>query len=94
MIFCNSLSESLLKSRIQTAPTILKIVSGQCEISVDKLNKIAKYFGMTIDQIVNFDGTIPQEITEEDKILMERVKMIQELEPEEKTGSLKWWIPF
>jgi transcriptional regulator with XRE-family HTH domain len=66
-----------------------KIESGQREISVDALNKIAKYFGMTIDQIVNFDGAVPQEITVEDKTLMEQVKMIQELEPEEKSMVFK-----
>jgi transcriptional regulator with XRE-family HTH domain len=66
-----------------------KIESGQREISVDALNKVARYFGMTIDQIVNFDGTVPQEITVEDKTLMEQVKMIQELEPEEKNMVFK-----
>ena len=66
-----------------------KIESGQREISVDALNKIAKYFGMTIDQIVNFDGAVPQEITVEDKTLMEQVKLIQELEPEEKNMVFK-----
>ena len=44
---------------------------------------------MTIDQIVNFDGAIPQEITVEDKTLMEQLKMIQELEPEEKSMVFK-----
>jgi hypothetical protein len=44
---------------------------------------------MTIDQIVNFDGAVPQEITVEDKTLMEQVKMIQELEPEEKNMVFK-----
>lgn len=66
-----------------------KIESGQREISVDALNKIAKYFGMTIDQIVNFDSAIPQEITVEDKTLVEQVKLIQELEPEEKNMVFK-----
>lgn len=66
-----------------------KIESGQREISVDALNKIARYFGMTIDQIVNFDGAVPQEITVEDKTLMEQIKMIQELEPEEKNMVFK-----
>lgn len=61
-----------------------KIESGQREISVDALNNVARYFGMTIDQIVNFDSAVPQEITVEDKTLMEQVKMIQELEPDEK----------
>jgi len=65
------------------------IESGQREISVDALNKIARYFGMTIDQIVNFDSAIPQEITVEDKTLMEQVKLIQELEPEEKSMVFK-----
>ncbi len=71
-----------------------KIENGQREISVDALNNVARYFGMTIDQIVNFDSAVPQEITVEDKTLMEQVKMIQELELEEKTWSLKWWIRF
>ncbi len=44
---------------------------------------------MTIEQIVNFDGVVPQEITVEDKTLMEQVKMIQELEPEEKNMVFK-----
>ncbi len=48
-----------------------------------------QYFRMTIDQIVNFDGAVPQEITVEDKTLMEQVKMIQELEPEEKSMVFK-----
>ncbi len=61
-----------------------KIESGQREISVDALNNVARYFGMPIDQIVNFDSAVPQEITVEDKTLMEQVKMIQELEPDEK----------
>jgi len=44
---------------------------------------------MTIDQIVNFDGVVPQEITVEDKTLMEQVKLIQELEPEERNMVFK-----
>ena len=66
-----------------------KIEGGQREISVDALSKIAKYFGMTIDQLVNLDGATPQEVTVEDKTLMEQVKMIQELEPEEKSMVFK-----
>ncbi len=66
-----------------------KVESGQREISVEALNKIAKYFGMTIDQIVNFDGATPQEVTVEDKSLLEQVKLIQELEPDEKNLVFK-----
>jgi len=66
-----------------------KVESGQRELSVDALNKVSKYFGMTIDQIVNFDGAMPQEITVEDKTMLEQVILIQELEPDEKTMVFK-----
>lgn len=66
-----------------------KIESGQRDISVEALDKIAKYFGMTIDQIINFEGDIPTEVTVEDKTLTEQVKLIQQLEPEEKNMVFK-----
>jgi hypothetical protein len=53
------------------------------------VGKIAKYFGITIDQLVNLEGEIPQEITIEDKSLIEQVKLIQELETEEKNMIFK-----
>jgi len=37
------------------------------ELSITALNKIARYFGITIDQLVNMESSIPQEITVEDK---------------------------
>ncbi|MCH8518061.1 MAG: hypothetical protein LAT68_17330 [Cyclobacteriaceae bacterium] len=46
-------------------------------------------FGMTIDELVNFDGNTPDEVTIEDKSLKEQVKLIAELEHEEKIWSLK-----
>jgi len=66
-----------------------KIESGQRELSIDALNKIAKYFGVTTDQIINYDGNLPTEVTIEDKNLIEQVKLIQELEPEEKSMVFK-----
>ena len=44
---------------------------------------------MSIDELVNFDGKIPNEITVEDKSLLEKVKLIEELEPEEKKMVFK-----
>ncbi len=40
-------------------------------------------------QRLNFDGKIPNEITVEDKSLLEQVKLIAELEPEEKNMVFK-----
>jgi transcriptional regulator with XRE-family HTH domain len=66
-----------------------KVESGERDLSIEAINKVAKYFGMTIDQLVNFDGHLPNEVTVEDKTLMEQVKLIQELEPEEKNMVFK-----
>ncbi len=38
---------------------------------------------------MNFDGNLPQEVTVADKTLMEQVKLIGELEPEEKSMVFK-----
>lgn len=66
-----------------------KVENGDRELSIEAINKIAKHFGMTIDQLVNFDGQIPTEVTIEDKSLLEQVRLIQELEPEEKNMVFK-----
>jgi transcriptional regulator with XRE-family HTH domain len=66
-----------------------KVESGERDLSIEAINKIAHYFGMTIDQLVNFDGNVPAEVTIEDKTLLEQVKLIQELEPEEKNMVFK-----
>jgi transcriptional regulator with XRE-family HTH domain len=66
-----------------------KVESGERELSIDAVNTIARYFGMTIDELVNFDGQVPDEVTVGDKSLMEQVKLIAELEPEEKNVVFK-----
>jgi hypothetical protein len=52
-------------------------------------NNIRAPAGVSIDELVNFDGKIPNEITVEDKSLLEQVKLIAELEPEEKNMVFK-----
>jgi transcriptional regulator with XRE-family HTH domain len=66
-----------------------KVESGERELSIEAINTVAKFFGITIDQLVNFDGNIPDDVTVEDKSLMEQVKLIAELEPEEKNMVFK-----
>ena len=39
---------------------------------------------MTMDQVVNYEGVIPQEVTIEDKSMVERVKLIDQLNEEDK----------
>lgn len=66
-----------------------KVEKGERDLSLESVNKIAKYFGMTIDQLVNFDGNMPDEVTIKDKSLMEQVKLIAQLEDEEKSMVFK-----
>lgn len=66
-----------------------RVETGDRDLSIDAIGKISKYFNMTIDQLVNFEGNIPQEVTIEDKGLTEQIKLIQGLEPEEKNMVFK-----
>ncbi len=66
-----------------------KVEKGERELSLEATNKIASYFGLTIDQLLNDEQYIPQEITTEDKSLMEQVKLIAQLEPDEKNMVFK-----
>lgn len=66
-----------------------KVESGERDLSIEAVNIVAKYFDMTIDQLINFNGNLPQEITIEDKALIEQVKLIQELDSEEKNMVFK-----
>lgn len=66
-----------------------KVENGQRELSITALNKIAKYFGITLDELVNAEGPVPKEVTIEDKAALEQVKLIQELEPEDRNMIYK-----
>lgn len=66
-----------------------KIESGQREISIAAIDKIANYFNMTIDELVHLGNDIPKEVSLEDKTAVEQVKLIQELDQEEKNMVFK-----
>jgi len=64
--------------------TYSKIEKGTREVTVVELQKMASLFGMSIDQIVNFEGEIPQEVTVQDKSMIEKVQLIDQLDDEDK----------
>ncbi len=45
---------------------------------------MASLFNLTIDQIVNFEGQIPKEVTIEDKTAVEQINLIQQLDEEDR----------
>lgn len=62
-----------------------KIENGQREASVELLDKLAKFYGITIDQIVHMGSEVPTEITLEDKTANEQVRLIAELDEKDKS---------
>ncbi|WP_260209372.1 helix-turn-helix domain-containing protein, partial [Apibacter adventoris] len=61
-----------------------KIEKGVRSLTIDEFHKMAHLFNMTTDQIINYDGSIPKEITIEDKNEVEQIRLIQQLEEEDK----------
>lgn len=62
-----------------------KIENEQREASVELLDKLSIFYGISIDQIVHLDKDIPKEITLEDKTAVEQVRLISELEEKDKS---------
>jgi transcriptional regulator with XRE-family HTH domain len=61
-----------------------KIENDKRELSIDVLNKLAGLFGVTVDDILNPNKEIPKEVTVEDKTTLEQVRLIQQLDDEDK----------
>jgi transcriptional regulator with XRE-family HTH domain len=62
-----------------------RMEKGEREVSVKVLERLAKLYGMTIDQIVNMNNDIPQEVVIEDKTAMEQMRLIAELDEKDKS---------
>lgn len=62
-----------------------KIENGQREASVKILEKLAKLYGTTIDQIVHLEGELPKEVVIEDKTTMEQMRLVAELDEKDKS---------
>ena len=61
-----------------------KIEKGLRALTVDELQKMAQLFNMTVDQVLNYDGKIPKEVVIEDKTTVEQMRLIQQLDDEDK----------
>ena len=66
-----------------------KMENGNREPSVKELQLLAKLFSMTTDQILNFEGQVPQEVFIEDKKDFEKINLINQLEEEDKQTVFK-----
>jgi transcriptional regulator with XRE-family HTH domain len=68
-----------------------KMENNQQEIPVDCLIQIAKNFGMSVDDVIYFDekNGVPGEVSLSDKVTLEQLQLINELDTEEKGLLLK-----
>ncbi len=66
-----------------------KLENGHRELSITELQKLTTLFNLTADQILNYDNIIPEDITIEDKPDLEKMKLINELEDEDKETVFK-----
>jgi len=61
-----------------------KLEKDMREVKVSELQKLSVLFDMSIDQIVNFEGDTPKEVTVEDKSAVEQVQLISQLDEGDK----------
>lgn len=61
-----------------------KLEKGLRDVKANELKKLSELFSMTIDQIVNFEGDMPREVIIEDKSAIEQMKLISQLDEDDK----------
>ena len=66
-----------------------KMENGNREPSVNELQQLAKLFNMSVDNILNFEGTIPTEVKVEDKTGYEQVILINQLDEDDRQTVFK-----
>lgn len=63
-----------------------KMEKGERDISIEVADKLAKFYGISIDELIHMNGKIPQEVTIIDKSVNERLKLIEQLEEEDRSA--------
>jgi transcriptional regulator with XRE-family HTH domain len=67
-----------------------KVENGSREISVSELQRLANYYNTTVDQILNLDNnSLPQEVIIEDKDAQEQLRLISDLDQDDRAIIFK-----
>ena len=80
----NKMQKEVAQHADMQASNYSKLESGQRDVSVEALDKIANFFGMTIDEILHFDGKPPKEVRIGDKTATEKIYLVEMLDEEDK----------
>jgi transcriptional regulator with XRE-family HTH domain len=62
-----------------------KLEKGLVEPSIEILDKLAAFYGVTIDEVVHFSKEKPQNVTMEDKSSVEQLRLISQLNEKDKS---------
>ncbi|HRE63887.1 MAG TPA: helix-turn-helix transcriptional regulator [Ferruginibacter sp.] len=63
-----------------------KMEKGEREFGIEVIDKLAIFFGLTIDELVHPNNKLPKEIKVEDKTANEKVQLISQLDEEDKNA--------
>jgi transcriptional regulator with XRE-family HTH domain len=66
-----------------------KIENGNREVSVKELQRLAEFYNITLDQVINLDGGLPKEVVIEDKQAQEQLRLISELDTDDRAIIFK-----
>ena len=66
-----------------------KIENGKREPSIELINKLSEYLEVSVNDLFNEQEQIPKEVTIENKNTLEQMKMIEQLDEEDKFIILK-----
>ena len=66
-----------------------KIENGNREISVKELQRLAGFYNISVDQVLNLDGGLPKEVVIEDKQAREQLRLISELDTDDRAIIFK-----
>lgn len=67
-----------------------KIENGNREISVKELQRLAEFYNITVDQVINLnDNNLPKEVVIEDKQAQEQLRLISELDTDDRAIIFK-----
>lgn len=86
--------KGLLQKEVATAVGVhpsnySKMEKGERDVSIEVADKLAKFYEVTLDQLVHMGTNIPEEVTIVDKPTNERIKLIAQLEEEDKNAIFR-----
>ena len=63
-----------------------KMEKGEREFGIEVIDKLAKFFGLTIDELAHSNNKLPKQVKVEDKTANEKVQLTSQLDEEDKSA--------